>query len=107
MSAALSSSSSSSLASLTSSASPKNITLHDAGCSCGEIGEVGVRDDSCKGKGNVGMCDGAHKGTGEAAGACGGRGDAVGEGAYELVDEPVSRKDACCTTRSVGHGSSG
>ena len=42
-----------------------------------------------------------------AAGARRGRGDAVGEGAYELVDEPVSRKDACCTTRSVGHGSSG
>ena len=52
------------------------------------------RDSSCEGVGN-------------AAGACRGRGDAMSGGAYELVDEPVSRKDACCMTRSVGHGSSG
>ena len=53
------------------------------------------------------MCDSSCEGVGDAAGARGGRGDAVGEGAYELVDEPVSKKDACCTTQSVGHGSSG
>ena len=68
---------------------------------------MGVCHDLCKGKGNVGMCDGACKGMGEAAGARRGRGDAVGEGAYELVNVPMSRKDVCCMTWSVGHGSSG
>ena len=67
---------------------------------------------SCEGKGSEGtgganMCNSSCKGVRDAAGAYGGRGDAMGEGAYKLVDEPVSRKDACCMTQSVGHGSSG
>ena len=54
-----------------------------------------------EGTGGVDMCDSLCESVGDAAGAHRGRGDAVGEGAYELVDEPVSRKDAYCMTRSV------
>ena len=60
-----------------------------------------------EGTGGADMRDSSCEGVGDAAGVHGGRGDAMGGGAYELVDEPVSRKDACCMTRSVGHGSSG